>query len=251
MITDPLFYAFAIPAVLILGISKAGFGSAFGSLAVPLIALTITVPQATAILLPVLFVMDMLGLKAYWGQADWTLLKRIMPAGLVGIALGFLLFKQVDTKWVGALVGATGIAFVGLRAWQTKRAGADTPAYTAPTWVAWLCASTSGFTSFVAHAGGPPLGIYTIPLKMPPVNFVASMTVFFAVINLAKWVPYAQLGLLSRENVLTSLVLIAFAPIGNWIGLRIANTIDLKLFYRIVNVALIATGIKLIVDAFR
>ena len=251
MITDPFFYLFAIPAVLILGISKAGFGSAFGSLAVPLIALTITVPQATAILLPVLFVMDMLGLRVYWGQTDWALIRRIMPAGLIGIVLGFLVFKQVDPKWVGALVGTTAIVFVGLRAWQTKRAGADAPPYIAPTWVAWLCASLSGFTSFVAHAGGPPLGIYTIPQKMPPVTFVASMTVFFAVINLSKWIPYSQLGLLTTENLLTSLVLIVFAPIGNWMGVRIAQTINLKLFYRIVNVSLIATGIKLIVDAIR
>ena len=251
MVTDSYFYLFAIPATLILGISKAGFGSAFGSLAVPLIALTITVPQATAILLPVLAVMDALGLKSYWKQVDWALIRRILPSGLAGILIGFLVFKQVDSKYVGGLVGVTSIGFVALRAWQARRAGGNAAPYIAPQWVAWLCATVSGFTSFVAHAGGPPLGIYTLPLKLNPTQFVASMTVFFAVINLSKWVPYAQLGLLTMENLQTSLVLMFFAPIGNWLGVRIATTINITLFYRIVNVALITTGLKLIVDAFR
>ena len=64
LITDPLFYAVAIPAVLLLGISKSGFGAGFGSLAVPLMALVVTVPQAAAILMPVLFVMDLMGMAA-------------------------------------------------------------------------------------------------------------------------------------------------------------------------------------------
>ena len=54
--TDPLFYLVAIPAILLIGISKSGFGTGFGSLAVPLMALAVTVPQAAAILMPVLLV---------------------------------------------------------------------------------------------------------------------------------------------------------------------------------------------------
>ena len=44
-ITDPFFYAIAVPAVLLLGISKSGFGAGLGSLAVPLMALAVTVPD--------------------------------------------------------------------------------------------------------------------------------------------------------------------------------------------------------------
>lgn len=253
MISDPLFYATAVPAVLILGISKAGFGSAFGSLAVPLMALTITVPQATAILLPVLLVMDALGLRAYWGQADWKMLRLLLPAGLGGIALGFLFFNQIEPKYLGALVGFCAIAFVGLRSWQArnaKRLGGLAP-YRAPDWVGRLCSVGSGFTSFVAHAGGPPLSIYTIPQKLDPVRFAATMTVFFACINLAKWGPYHLLGLLRWEYLATSLALIPLGALGNYLGLLIAKTINIQLFYTIVNVALIASGTKLIFDALK
>ena len=50
LITDPFFYLIAVPAVLLLGVSKSGFGAGFGSLAVPMMALAVTVPQAAAIL---------------------------------------------------------------------------------------------------------------------------------------------------------------------------------------------------------
>jgi uncharacterized protein len=259
MITDPVFYATAVPAVLIIGISKAGFGSAFGSLAVPLMALTITVPMATAILLPVLLVMDALGLRAYWGQADWKMLRLILPAGLLGIVLGWLFFKQIDPKYLGALVGCTAIGFVSLRSWQAhtaRRAHAGTaagglPPYTAPRWVGRLCAVGSGFTSFIAHAGGPPMSIYTLPQKLNPVTFAATMTVFFACINLAKWGPYYTLGLLRWDYFSTSLVLIPLGALGNYLGLQLAKTINPTIFYKIVNVALIASGTKLIYDALK
>jgi uncharacterized protein len=253
MITDPLFYATAIPAVLIIGISKAGFGSAFGSLAVPLMALTITVPMATAILLPVLCVMDALGLRAYWGQADWKMLRLILPAGLVGIVLGWFFFNKVDAKYLGALVGVTAIGFVILRTWQASKSkvAGGLPPYKAPDWMARLCSIGSGFTSFVAHAGGPPMSIYTIPQKLNPVTFAATMTVFFACINLAKWVPYQTLGLLRWDYLSTSLVLIPLGAVGNFLGLYLAKTINPAIFYKIVTTALLASGTKLIVDAFK
>jgi uncharacterized protein len=253
MITDPWFYATAIPAVVIIGISKAGFGSAFGSLAVPLMALTITVPMATAILLPVLCVMDGLGLRAYWGQADWKMLRLILPTGLVGIVLGWLFFNQVEPKYLGALVGVTAIGFVLLRSWQGRKSKTlgGVPAYKAPDWVGGLCALGSGFTSFVAHAGGPPMSIYTIPQKLNPVTFAATMTVFFACINLAKWIPYQTLDLLKWEYLTTSLVLIPLGALGNYLGLRLAKTINPAVFYKIVNVALITSGAKLIYDALK
>ncbi|WP_296541218.1 hypothetical protein [Rhodoferax sp.] len=40
-ITDPFFYAVTIPAVLLLGVSKSGFGADFGSLALPMMAVRV------------------------------------------------------------------------------------------------------------------------------------------------------------------------------------------------------------------
>jgi len=63
--TDPFFYPVAIFAVLIVGISKGGFGGGLGLLAVPVMALVISPLKAAAILLPILCVIDLFGLWAF------------------------------------------------------------------------------------------------------------------------------------------------------------------------------------------
>ena len=97
--TDPLFYLAAIPAILLIGISKSGFGSGFGGLAVPLIALTVTVPEAAAVLMPLLLVLDVLALRAYKDGYDKALLRQLLPWSMLGIVIGFFLFKYIDYKF--------------------------------------------------------------------------------------------------------------------------------------------------------
>ena len=246
LITDPFFYAMAVPAVLLLGISKSGFGAGFGSLAVPLMALAVSVPQAAAILMPVLLVMDILGLAAYRRDFDRSLLKFIIPCGLVGTVVGTLLFKVLAVHVVAALVGVFTLVFLAQRLLFPPRPDSPPP----PRWAGALLSATSGFTSFVAHAGGPPINAYVIPLRMQPVAFTATMAVFFFVINLSKWIPYAWLGLIDLRNMATSLVLLPLAPVGVFIGVKVARRIDPVLFYRLVYLGMFLTGVKLVYDGF-
>lgn len=246
LITDPVFYLVAIPAVLLLGISKSGFGAGFGSLAVPMMALAVTVPQAAAILMPVLLVMDLLGMAAFRNNVDRRLLKFLLPFGLVGIVIGTLLFKMLDARVVAGIVGAFTLVFLAQRLLFPPRPDSVPP----PRWVGALLTAASGFTSFVAHAGGPPINAYIIPMRLSPLLFTGTMAFFFFFINIAKWVPYAWLGLLDLRNMTTSLVLLPFAPIGVWVGVRIAHRIKPKLFYRLIYAGMLLTGIKLLWDAW-
>jgi uncharacterized protein len=246
-ITDWHFYAIAIPAVLLLGLSKSGFGAGFGSLAVPMMALVITVPQAAAILMPVLLVMDLLGVAAFRKEFDKKLLMFLLPYGLVGIVIGALLFKLLQAQVVAGVVGAFTLLFLAQRLLFPPKA--DAPP--SPRWVGALLTITSGFTSFIAHAGGPPINAYAIPLKLKPLVFTATMAYFFFIINLAKWIPYAWLGLLDTRNFATSLALLPFAPLGVWAGVRIARHIQPTLFYRLVYLGMFLTGVKLVWDALK
>ena len=246
MITDPLFYAVAVPAVLLLGISKSGFGAGFGSLAVPLMAFAITVPQAAAILMPVLLLMDLLGMAAFRKDFDPALLRFLVPFGLVGTVIGTLLFKVLNAQAVAAIVGAFTLLFLAQRLLFPPRPGSAPP----PKWLGALLAVTSGFTSFVAHAGGPPINAYVIPLRLSPVKFTATMAFFFFVVNLSKWIPYAWLGLLDMRNLSTSLVLLPLAPVGVWAGVRIARHISQRVFYRVLYGGMLVTGCKLLWDGF-
>jgi uncharacterized membrane protein YfcA len=244
IITDPFFYAVSIPAVLLLGVSKSGFGAGFGSLAVPMMALAVTVPEAAAILMPVLFVMDVLGMAAFRKDFDMALLKFLLPFGVLGIGIGTLLFTVLNPRTVAAIVGAFTLLFLAQRLLFPPRPGSAPP----PKWLGALLTTMSGFTSFIAHAGGPPITAYVIPLRLSPVRFTATMAFFFFVVNLSKWIPYGLLGLLDWRNMATSLVLLPLAPIGVWVGVRMARRISQELFYRFLYVGMLLTGVKLLWD---
>lgn len=246
LITDPSFYAVAVPAVLLLGISKSGFGAGFGSLAVPMMALAVTVPQAAAILMPLLLLMDLLGLAAFRRDFDRSLLKFLIPFGLVGTVIGTLLFRVLSAHTVAGIVGVFTLVFLAQRLVFPPKPNDPLPSRA----VGAVLTAVSGFTSFIAHAGGPPINAYVIPLKLKPVVFTATMAYFFFVVNLSKWIPYAWLGLLDFRTLATSLVLMPIAPLGVWIGIRIARRIDATWFYRFVYLGMLLTGLKLVYDGF-
>jgi uncharacterized membrane protein YfcA len=243
--TDPFFYLVSVPAVLLLGISKSGFGAGFGSLAVPMMALAVTVPQAAAILMPVLLLMDLLGIAALRKDFDRALLKFLLPFGLLGTLIGALLFKLLAAPIVAGVVGVFTLLFLAQRVLFPPRADSAPP----PRWLGGVLTTASGFTSFIAHAGGPPITAYVLPLRLPPVVFAATLSWFFFFINLSKWAPYAWLGLLDWRNLATSLVLLPLAPVGVWIGVRMARRIDPRLFYQLIHLGLLLTGLKLVWDA--
>jgi hypothetical protein len=247
LITDSFFYLVAAPAVLLLGISKSGFGAGFGSLAVPLMALAVSVPQAAAILMPVLLVMDLLGMAAFRRHLDRRLLWFLLPWGLAGVALGTLMFRLLDGRAVAGILGVVILAFLAQRLLFPPKPDSAPP----PRWVGALLSATSGFTSFIAHAGGPPINAYVIPLRLSPVLFTGTMAFFFFFINLSKWVPYYWLGLLDWRNLGTSLVLLPLAPLGVWVGVRIAHRIQPVLFYRLIHIGMFLTAVKLLWDAWR
>lgn len=247
LITAWPFYAAAVPAVLLLGISKSGFGAGLGSLAVPLMALAVPVPQAAAILMPVLLVMDVLGLVAFRRDFDQRLLRLLVPFGLLGTVVGTLSFRLMDVRTVAATVGACTLLFLAQRLLFPPRVGGAPP----PRWLGAVLGTLSGFTSFVAHAGGPPINAYVIPLRLAPVAFTATMAAYFFAINLSKWIPYAWLGLLDARNMATSLVLLPLAPVGVWLGVRIARRIQPTLFYRLIYAGMFFTGCKLLWDGLR
>ncbi|MET0332672.1 MAG: sulfite exporter TauE/SafE family protein [Rhizobacter sp.] len=244
LITDPAFYAVAIPAVLLTGLAKSGFLSGFGALAVPLMALAVPVPQAAAIMLPLLLVMDAVGLQQLWRQQDHALLRLLLPAGLIGVGVGTLLFGVLSVKTVAAVVGALTLLFLAQRLFFPPRREGATPSKP----LGFVLGVASGFTSFVSHAGGPPFSAYVLPLRLPPVTMAATTAVFFAVVNLSKCVPYAWLGLFDWRNLATAVVLMPLAPVGVWLGVRLTRRIDPAWFYRLAYTGMFLAGVKLLYD---
>jgi len=205
------------------------------------------VPQAAAIMLPLLMVMDATGLQQLWRERDRALVRLLLPFGLLGIVVGALLFGVLSAKTVAGIVGAMTLAFLAQRLLFPPRRGGKP----APLWVGRACATASGFTSFVSHAGGPPISAYMLPLKLEPRVLSGTMAVFFAAVNAAKWIPYAALGLIDLPNMVTSLLLMPLAPVGVWVGVRLLRRMDPRWFYRLAYAGMFLTGVKLLWDGLR
>jgi uncharacterized membrane protein YfcA len=245
-ITDPWFYLVAAPAMLIVSISKGGFGGGLALLGVPMMSLVIPPAQAAAIMLPILLVMDAFSVWAYRRRYDRGVLAAMLPGAAVGVALGGLVFGFLDARLMRLIVGLIALALVAQHTFGGAR---PNPAWTRGPWFGSVCGALSAFTSTIAHAGGAPAALYLLPLRLDKTTLAATLVILFATINLMKLVPYAAIGQLTGLNLVTSLVLAPLAPLGVWLGIRLHRQVDEALFYRLAYGFVAITGLKLIYDA--
>ncbi len=244
MITEPLFYLVAVPAVILVGLSKGGLAGALAMLGVPMMSLVVPPIQAAGILLPILIAMDVFALWAYRHEWDARNLLIIVPAAVVGIAIGWLTAEQVSDAHVRLIVGLVALGFT-LSYWL----GWPRQGQTQPNTVrggAW--GMLAGFTSFVSHAGGPPVQIYLLPQRMSPRLYVGTSVVFFWIVNWIKVVPYAMLGQLGSANLMTSLVLAPLAPLSIFAAVKLIDRLESNAYYTITYFLLFAISLKLIWD---
>ena len=246
--TLPLaFWLLAVIATLLFGMSKAGFGGAAGSLGVPLMALAVPAPFAAAVMLPILLAIDLIGLVVFRGKADTANLRIILPGAMIGVALGWLTFSHVDARWIKLLIGIEAIAFALDRFRAARSAAIAVPS--APTFLPGIFWSgVAGFTSFISHAGGPPIMQYLMPQNMDKMRLVGTTVIFFTAVNFAKLGPYAQLGLVDLSNLAVSLLLAPAIPIGYFAGYRLLQAVDMRGFNLVTAWTLLAAGTKLVFD---
>ncbi|MEZ5501301.1 MAG: sulfite exporter TauE/SafE family protein [Halioglobus sp.] len=244
MLADPWFYLASVPAVLLYGIAKGGFGGAIAVISVPVMALVMPPTQAAAILLPILVVMDMLVVKTYWGVFDRKALSLLLPGAVVGVGIGYLLAGAMNEHYMRMLIGALSLVF-GLQSLLGLRGltGSQHHPVTGT-----LFGALAGFTSFSIHAGGPPLTLYLMPKKLSPLLFAGTAGIFFAVVNIVKLIPYYALGQFTSDNLRYSLVLVPLAPLGVKLGHYLVRRSTPTLYYTVISVFLVLVGAKLLAD---
>ena len=241
IITEPLFYAIAIPAVFFLGLSKGGFTSA-GTAATPLLALYLPPLEAAALLLPILICQDAISVYVY--RREWSAwnLKVLLPGAAIGIALGWVFAFYVSDDTILILIGAIALAFV-FSVWLRT---ADRPPKTNTVFGGLFWGAIAGFASFASQGGGPPYQVYTLQQQLPKLVFVGTTTIFFAAVNAMKIVPYFMLGQFSAKNYSTSLILLPIAVLTNFAGIWMVKSVPTELFYRITYILLCVLGCALL-----
>ncbi len=247
---DPLFVLVAVLAVFIVALAKSGLLGSLGMVGVPLLSLVIPAREAAGILLPVLIIMDMVGLLAYRGQFDLKILKLMLPGAVLGIAIGWALFSLVSDNAVLLLVGLLTLAFVFdavIPARIRPQRSAPTPGAPSNFWGRFWGA-VAGFTSFISHTGGPPFQIYVLPKKLAPALYAGTSVWFFAIVNMLKLVAYLFLAQLSVSSLEISAALAPVAIIGMLAGVWLVRRISAKLFYRLAYWLVFLLALKLIYD---
>ncbi len=239
------FYPIAAFAVLITGISKSGFSSGVGSLSVPIMAIAISPLAAAAIMLPILCFMDLMTIWAYRRQWDKRNLLILLPGAMVGIVIGALIFDSIDENMVRLILGLIALLFA-LNYFVSRRAALK-PRRGHPA-VGVACGTVAGITSFIAHAGGPPVQFFMLPQHLHKSVFVGTSVILFFAINQAKIIPYALIGQFSAENLTTALVLAPMAPIGIFLGLKLHKLVSQELFYKLSYGMMVIAAVKLLWD---
>src|SRR5262249_12465854 len=189
IITDPLFYLLALPAVLALGLGKGGFAGA-GMISTPLLALTVPPLQAAAILLPILLIQDAISVWFY--RREWSAwnLKTLTPGAVVGVGAAWLFAAYVPTAHVEIAVGITGVCFAlytWLHAWLGELPS-EPRRPSVPMAMMW--GALSGFTSTIIQVGAPPFQVHILPQRLDKFTLIGTTIIFFAGVNVMKLVPY-------------------------------------------------------------
>ena len=131
--------------------------------------------------------------------------------------LGWWFAASVSSNAVLVAVGAISLLFGLYRLW-IERGGRIAASSRSPAWVGALFGIATGFTSQIAHAGGPPFQMWVMPRRLERDVLIGTTAIFFAVLNWIKVPAYVALGQFTWPNALTTLVLLPFALLGSLAG---------------------------------
>jgi len=245
--SDPVTLLAGVAAVVLVGLSKGGLGGAFALLGVPVLALVMPPVQAAALLLPLLLMMDAVGLWTWRGVYHRATLVAMLPAAALGIAVGGLTAAVTSEALVRLIVGLLALGFVV----RSLRPGPPGSARAPSRWSAWFWGALAGFTSFVAHAGGPPYQVHTLPLRLDPRVYTGTAVIFFAVVNVVKVVPYVALGQLDSRALASAALLVPLAALAVLVGAALVRRMRSEVFYPFMLAMVGLVGLRLVYDGIR
>jgi len=249
MPTDPLFYVVGLGAIFLVALGRGTFGGGFAVIGVPLLALVVDPITATAMMAPIASASDPFALWAYpprhWSKPDLTWL---VPGMFVGLALGAIFFVRVDPRLVALAIAIITLWFC-LRWFLGGRRAFDRPGLPVQPAKALICATVSGFTTFVAHAGNPPLAYYLLPRGLHKTVYVSTLIAVFLASNTIKLLIYVWLFRDRPVIFLMALALMPALPLGTWVGRRLHDRLDERTLYLALYSLMALAGLKLLVDS--
>ena len=235
----------AFSGVFLICFMKGAFGGGFSIVGIPLLSCVMDPVTAGGLLAPLFIAMDLFALR-YWKPSTWSKpdLVLLLPGLVIGIALGYLLFRVLDHRAVAIVMAVVTLSFVGI--WLVRDTKVVIRPRSSPKAVA--AGLASGVTTMVAHSGGPPLAMYLLPVGLSKEVYAGTTSLFFTVGNAIKAVPWLLL-VRPAGNVWIVMAACLFAiPSGVWLGWRLHGRLDQRQIYRACHGLLAVTALKLLWD---
>lgn len=231
-------------ACFLTGLSKAGLGGGLGFLITPMLVLVMPLDQAVGLMLPVLILGDLFTLAAYWRRWEVRFLWILFAGALIGVTLATLVLANFPVDVLRKGLGVLVLVFFAYR--LLERRIFIRLAYRPHPWHGVLAGSLAGFTSTLAHAGGPLVAMYLLLQQLPPITFIATSALFFVVLNWIKVPYYYYAGLLDFKLLWQFIWLVPLLPLGVWAGRRLVNRMNRKAFETVIMGLLLASGLLLL-----
>jgi uncharacterized membrane protein YfcA len=244
-------------SALLVGLSKAGFGTGAAILAVPLMATILDPADMLPVMLLVLISGDVLTLPHYVRSRDRRSLATLVPGMLAGIVLGALaldgfLALPGSRVWMRRMIGGVSVAFVLLQLYRMAREnqlGSPIQPYRPRVWHGVSIGALAGAASTLAHAGGPLVALFLLPQKLDRRVFVGTLVRFFFVANVVKLVPYARQGLMTSSRCLLGLLLLPCVVGGSLVGAWMNRRFSDRAFRLAVYGLAFAVGMHLLLNS--
>ena len=242
-----LFFLTIVPAIILYGIAKSGLGGSMTLISIPLMTIAMPLNQALGIILPILIFSDFIASYKYRKEFDLGTLKLMIPFAALGIIIGSLTFSFLTEELLKFLIGLMGFMFsVHYFFFKKNKESKSEKNFIKVV----ICSNIAGFTSFCVHAGGTPVSIYLLPLRMKKEIYVGTRIIFFTFVNLIKLPLYINLSMVNFDTVKQSLILLPIALLGILIGFKLVKIINEKLFYNLLYLLILLSSSKLIFNFF-
>ena len=229
-------------AAAVAGLSKSAIPGSV-TISVAIFAAVLPAKESTGALLVLLILGDLGAIWVYRRSVDWRILIRLIPAVLVGLALGFGFLARTTDRQVAIAIGLILLVVITLALYQRRathhRPERRRPATPGPaTWRARgervLYGAAGGFTTMVANAAGPVMSMYFLASRLPIRVFLGTTAWFFGVLNLIKLPFSIQLGLITAESLRMNLALAPALLAGFVCGRLLVRRMNQQVFERLV-----------------
>jgi uncharacterized membrane protein YfcA len=244
MIDELLILIIPAAVAFLIGLAKGGFGGMLGALAVPLMTLVMPARVAIGLVLPILMIADIFAVAFHWRKWNIKLVLLLIPGAIIGVTVGTIFITNAPSDLLRKILGVIVLMFSIYKLLENRILGSMK--YERKNWHGLAFGTVTGFSSSLAHTGGPPVSIYLLLQDIKPRMFIATSVLFFMILNWIKVPYYWYADLFDFEKLASFAWLIPIVPVGALVGRWFSVRVSKEVFEKIIVLLLCVAGLMLI-----